>query len=280
MRRSLHLLLVGLAVVLAACGLLPTATSLPPTPTVTPSPSVTPTTVWFPPTNTPTRFVPTPAEPTPDLHPALGELLLEDDFRDQSAWTTQRSEYGSVAFGKNELTIAFPRLENRFTLNSLRSGTIVDDFYLEMTITPSLCIGDNSYGILFRAQSETQYYRFQISCAGKLRLERVVGSEITVLQDWLLTGSVPPNAPATLRVGIWAVKREMRFFIDDVYQFSAYDPIFYTGQIGVFARSFGQTSLTVNFSALKIYVVRGFIPTAAVTPTVSPTATRAPRTTP
>ncbi len=275
------MLLAATTGLFVACGLLPpTATPPPPTATSTETPTPTATTIWFPATSTPTFIVPTPPPPTPDLRPGVGALTLKDDFSDETAWTTRRSELGSVAFGQNELTIAFPILENRFTLLSLRSSTIASDFYLEMTVSPSLCSGENSYGILFRAQSETQYYRFQISCAGQLRLERVVGSEISVLQDWISTGAVPPNAPVTLKVGIWAARREFRFFINDVYQFSAHDPTFYEGMIGVFARSTGRTALTVNFSDLSLYAVEGFVPTPAATPTIKPTATRAPLTTP
>lgn len=280
MNRVSDTLLVGLALGLSACGLLPTATPLPPTATLTPSSTPTATTVWFPPTSTSTPFVATPMLATPDLRPALAELLLEDDFSDLSAWATQRSDFGSVAYGNNELTIAIPIQENHYTLNSQRTGFIIDDFYLEMTLSPTLCSGENSYGILFRALSNTEYYRLQISCAGQLRLERVRGSEVSVLQDWISTGSVPPNAPVSLRVGIWAARREMRFFINDAYQFNAFDSGFYEGRVGVFARSAGKSPLTVNFSGLKVYAVRGFVPTPAATPTIKPTATRAPRTTP
>jgi hypothetical protein len=44
----------------------------------------------------------------------------------------------------------------------------------------------------------------------------------------------------------------MRFFINDQYQFTVNDPLLPSGNIGVFARSIGETAVTVNFSDLIV----------------------------
>ena len=44
----------------------------------------------------------------------------------------------------------------------------------------------------------------------------------------------------------------MRFFINDEYQFSVRDPLLASGRLGVFARSAGDTAVTVNFSNLVV----------------------------
>lgn len=49
------------------------------------------------------------------------------------------------------------------------------------------------------------------------------------------------------------MENEMRFFINDVFQFSVMDPSITSGLIGVFARAFGEDHVTVNFSALKVF---------------------------
>ena len=74
-------------------------------------------------------------------------------------------------------------------------------------------------------------------------------------QPWLASASVPQGAPSTSKLGVWAVGREMRFFINDEFQFAVSDPYHPSGLIGVFARSAGENAVTVSFSDLKVYAV-------------------------
>ena len=174
----------------------PTATLMPPTPTVTP------TVVWFPPTATPTAF-PTPVvTPTADMRPKTGKILLEDDFTDPTAWTLSQSDLGSVALGKNELTIAIG--ETNAYLYSVREAPIFTDFYLEITAEPNLCRDLDEYGVLIRVSPKMDYYRFSLSCNGQVRLDRVIGGQASSPQPWMMSGSVPPGAPSSSRIGISA----------------------------------------------------------------------------
>jgi len=64
---------------------------------------------------------------------------------------------------------------------------------------------------------------------------------------------------------------ELRIFVNDVYQFSARDPVFESGQVGIFARAAGDSPLTVNFSALSVYNLDiDRIPTRTPLPTATP----------
>jgi hypothetical protein len=46
---------------------------------------------------------------------------------------------------------------------------------------------------------------------------------------------------------------DMRFFVNDQFQFAIRDPMLTSGAIGVFVRSSGETAVTVNFSDFVIY---------------------------
>jgi hypothetical protein len=83
-------------------------------------------------------------------------------------------------------------------------------------------------------------------------LDRIVGGTASSPQPWLLSGAVPPGAPSVSRLGVWALGKEMRFFINEHHQFTVEDPLVPGGNIGVFARSAGDTAVTVNFSDLVI----------------------------
>ena len=186
----------------SACTVAPTTVVLPTDTLDAPTATIAATIVWFPPTATPTPF-PTPiVTPTEDMRPDLGQVLFEDDFSDPTAWTSSQSEAGSVALGKDELTIAIA--ETNAYLFSVREAPIFTNFYLEITAQTSLCRDLDEYGVLFRVSPTIDYYRFSLSCDGQVRLDRIVGDKASSPQPWLLSGSVPPGAPGSARIGISA----------------------------------------------------------------------------
>ena len=220
--------------------------------TATPTQTSTPTAtiVWFPPTSTPTLF-PTPViTPTQDYRPNLGETLLVDDFSSPDSWLLGKTSSGSAALGKNELTIAIS--EPGAYEYSVRQTPVLGDFYAEITASPTLCRGQDEYGLLIRMASSGDFYRYSLSCNGMVRLDRVIGGTASSPQPWTLSGSVPPGAPSSSRLAVWAVGREMRFFVNDLYQFTVSDPLLPGGNLGVFARSGGEMDVTVSFTDLIV----------------------------
>ncbi len=187
------------------------------------------------------------------MRPKTGEVILEDDFSNPDDWTLSQTDLGSTAMGINELTIAIGE-ENAY-LYSLRDQPILTDFYLEMTAETSLCRGLDEFGILFRVASSGDYYRYSLSCNGQVRLDRVMGGQASSPQPWMLSGAVPPGAPAMVRLGIAAVGPEMGFYVNGQYQFSIHDPSLPSGNVGVFARSTNNMVVTVSFSDLVVYQV-------------------------
>jgi hypothetical protein len=262
---------------------LSTPTLMPPTATATQTPTSTATIIWFPATAT---FTPAPTifmTPTPDLRPPLGKVLLEDPFTDKTQWLIGRSGVGSMAYGKSEFTLAVST--SRGTLATLRKRPMLADFYLQVEALPSLCLNEDSYGLLLRASSVQDAYRLLVTCSGKLRLERVKGGRVLPLQDWIQSGQIFPGGMMRTRLGVWVQGQDMHVFIDDVYQFSTRDTVWDTGALGLFARSAGDTPLTVSYSNLVVYQVSSGerplpVATAKVTataiPTLKPSQTKKP----
>lgn len=269
---SLSVWLVASLYFLSACAAPP-----PPMPTSTPTPipltdTPTPTIVWFPSTSTFTPFPMPTIQPTVDQRPGIGDLIFQDDFSDPTAWVQSRSEMGSVAVTNNELTIAIPENSERTYLFSVRSQPVFTNFYLELTASPTLCRGKDEYGLLLRVSPTLAYYRFSLACDGNLRLDRLVSGGVSSPQPWILSGAVPPGAPSVVRLGVWAYGREMRFFVNDEYQFTVRDPLLTNGSIGVFSRSASDMAVTVNFSSLAVYAITG-PPPALPSDTPAPTPT-------
>ena len=160
--------------------------------------------------------------PTLDLRQGVADLLFEDDFSGSSLWQTASSDDGSIAFGNNVLTLAVKQA--RMSLISMRSASALTDFYLQITMTPSLCRGQDVFGVLVRATSNYNYYRFLVSCNGQLRAERVKNGVMVVIQDWLPTGQIMPGSSQPLQLGVMGLKSEFRVFVNDIFQYYVRDP--------------------------------------------------------
>jgi hypothetical protein len=215
-------------------------------------PSPTPTIIWFPLSPTPSpRVLPT-QQATPEQKPGIGDIILTDTFSSPADWNTAVSDQASVEISKNQLTIA---VQPGISAISLRQDTTFNDFYAEITARPSLCLSTDEYGLLFRAPNNVAYYRFVILCNGTTRVDRFSVKTPHMLLPAAPSGDVPPGAPGEVRLGVWAAGSEFHFFLNDHYQFSVSDSNYPAGTIGVFARSSGDTPVTVTFSDLMIYNV-------------------------
>jgi len=229
---------------------LPTNTPLPPTDTPTP------TIVWFPPTATSTRL-PTATlsiTPTLDTRPQYSGLVFSDDFGDPNMWSLGKTPVGSIALGVNELSLAVTQA--RGYLFSLCQGPTLDDFYAEISVNPSICRGEDEYGLLLRVSPSLNFFRFALTCNGMARVDRFLDGVASAPQPPVLSGAVPPAAPSVSRLGVWARGKELRFYANGQYLFSIHDSSIPAGGLGVFARAGGEDMVSVNFSKLEVYDVK------------------------
>jgi hypothetical protein len=228
-----------------------TATPRPPTPT----PLLSPTPVWFPPTETSTPSALTAPTATPNLLPGLGAILYSDDFTNPQTWSD-----GTDTLRDGRLTLA---ASPGVYLMSLNQELFLSDFYAEITAHLSLCRGADEYGFLVRAASPTTYYRFTLDCNGEVKADRVLNSARVPLKTPFAAMDAPHGGPSEVTIAIWAVGREMRFFLNGHYQFTADDPALPSGTLGVFVRASEDSPITISFSDL---IVRAVNPNQTTTP--------------
>jgi len=250
------LLILTVLITLSGCDPLPVEATITPTFTATQAETPTPTIDWFPATPTPT-LVPLPS-PTPqptleDLRSGIVGILVEDDFTEENLWTTRQSSVGNIAFGVQNLSLAIASPNT--SLTSLSQHDLPEDFYLEITIQPTLCQPADQVGIIFWQQSEGDYHRLLIDCGGQVRLELIQGGQSFVLQDWESVQNVQPGAPATNRLGLWVSRGQFQLYVNDAFQFTRSIATNRSGALGVFARTISGSTMTVRFSDLQIYQV-------------------------
>lgn len=259
-----------LLLVLGASACTPAAAVSTPTPTATPQASLTPTATidWFPATATPTLRPTDVILPTATPALALGAELLRDDFSNPGAWAVVRNTTGTAQYGKDRFTLAVSA-KNGY-LVSLRDNPEFGDFYLEVTVSPSLCRGSDQYGLFLRSGGEGYGYRWVITCDGRTRLERVRDFRASLVEDWVTSPFILPGVPVSMRLGAWMAGSELRFYSQGVEVFRTREPFYAGGKIGVFARASSDTPVTVSFSDL---VVSGIDLSALPTRTPFPQAT-------
>lgn len=220
------------------------------TPTLLPTPSPTATIDWFPATSTPTSIPTIAGTPTPEPEEKQGDVILSDNFSEPEHWLLESTGPGQVSVGMNELTIAIS--DPGAYAYTIRRLPLLDNFYVEISTSATLCTGEDQYGLLLRMSSTNDFYRYALSCDGRVRLDKVISGTATSPQPWIQNTSLPPGAPLPARLGVRLQGDEMNFYINDLHQFTINDPALKIGNIGLFARSRGENAVTVNFSELIV----------------------------
>jgi len=182
-----------------------------------------------------------------------GELLFSDDFSNPEQWTLNRTSSASAAITNNELTLALSQPDGYIL--SIRQQPELRDFYMEVSASPSLCLGADEYGIVFRYNDTGNLFRFSLTCDGYARVDRLLKSQPSSPQPPIFSGAIPPGAPSSSRLAVSSDGRTMNFYVNGDSLFSVNDPNLPEGRIGLFIRSNGDNAVTVNFQNLEVFRV-------------------------
>lgn len=250
-----------------------TPTEIPSTWTPTPEPSETP--VWFP--ATATRTPPPPratSTATPDLRPVSNDVIWQDLFLFDDNWDVISLSDRGAQVGGQALTLALKNY--RGSLYSYTRAILPNNYYLTLTVEPSLCRGQDQYGVVFRSQTPQEFYRVTFLCDGTLRLELVRGNSVVRLAEVMNSPQLFAGPTATINLALWVHDDGVKVYLNDVMQIDYYRLQWFAGGLGVFARSTGEYSLTVSFSNLVVRESAPMPPTPMPTdaPTPMPTRTR------
>lgn len=229
-----------------------------PTATAEPSPISEETIVWFPPTATPVLQSTRNTTPTPDFRDTIGDPVVEDDFSDPEFWNLAASNYGSVAVANQHLTLTVT--SSNVLLYTFRSEPLIGDLYLEVTANPTLCRGEDEYGILIRSGASGDQYRFSVSCSGKVKLTRFYKNVPNDLVPWAYSGVIPGAVPANVKLGVLAIGSNLRFYANGYELLQVDDTALENGQIGFYVKAQGESGMTVNFYNLKVYSLKEIEP--------------------
>lgn len=134
-------------------------------------------------------------------------------------------------------------------------GWSSDDFTLEAQILPLDTPTLDGYGLVYRAQDAAHYYAFAVGSDGYYAVLRVTGDDETALVDWQQFPHIRRGQGAN-RLRVACVGPTCRFYVNDEFAATVEDATWLTGDVGLWARSFGDWDVPVQFLDLLAWTDR------------------------
>ncbi len=198
----------------------------------------------------------------PDTDPArkLGNPTSVDPFDsyEKWAWPTGSDDFLKVNFngGYMEMTGLTTLAGWRLPMISQQTNT-----YIELTVNSGACQGKDSYGIIFRVpvfKEPTQGYLYEVTCDGYLRLWEWNGNakpkgEAEILINWKESMDIKSGANQVNRLGVMAVGKTLRIYMNGVPQGEVSDSTYPAGFFGTFVRSVTTSKYMVKFDEMKFW---------------------------
>jgi len=223
----------------------PSATPLPPTATAT---------VFFP-TLIPTSTSTPPPSPTPvpDRLPELEELLFEDTFDSEQAWTATSLDTGGASLVGGRLGVAVRRSQSYFTVISPASSP--GYFYAEVNVRTEICSDNSDVGLMFHTSPGLEHYRFTINCDGDAQVVLASAGSEVALVPLTSTNVVRPGTSSENQLAVLADGPFYVFFINGQEVFSTRNASLREGSFGVIVRSRSSEQTTVTFDDFRVWRV-------------------------
>lgn len=223
-------------------------TVLPPTAPSTPTAAATATAAPSPaaaPTEAPAAAAPAPT----------GAPAFVDDFAQSTGWMLGDDGMVRMALeaGRLVFTVRDPS-QFRYLFDTRRRAR---DLYLELSggVT-AVCQPLDRYGMLFRVQDGANYYQFEVDCAGRYRLAKVVAGALTALRDWTPDPAIHAGAAMTNVLAVRARGQQLEAWVNAAPVAQVTDAAFAEGAVGFVVGSDPTSGFTAMFDDLRLWELR------------------------
>ncbi|MGD2050768.1 MAG: DUF1080 domain-containing protein [Chloroflexota bacterium] len=182
------------------------------------------------------------------------DLIYQDDFSAENVgrWQIERDELGSTEVNNGQLVIdvAAPNTLQFSTLEE----PIFADFDLEVDGVLLDGSEDSTYGILYRMQSPTEFYRFEIMGDGHFMVERLDndGTWTRFVDDWQRSDTIQVGVNANNHLRVVADGPSMTFYVNGELLQEIEDHTYISGNIGLDAGTYGHPKTRVAFDDLRV----------------------------
>jgi hypothetical protein len=182
------------------------------------------------------------------------DVIYADGFvpGDMGNWVIEGDNAGQTAVINEQLVIKLA--DNNLMQFSTLPDITFDNFILE--VDARLLEGDlgSSYGVLFRMQDTTRFYRFEITGDGLYMVERRDGEQgwTRFVDRWTESPVIKQGLGSVNRLRVEALGQTISLYVNDepLYQFT--DTAYSSGTIALDAGTFVQPAAQVAFDNLVV----------------------------
>jgi len=177
-------------------------------------------------------------------------LPWADDFSNPaSGWQAESDSSAEVGYSDGGMRILV-KVANSLAWAS--AGRALSDLYLTVEATQIAGPDDNEYGVMVRMQDPQHFYRFSISGDGYYLVSKYDGQEWKPLgTDWTPSDAIHPGA-ATNLLGVVCQGAQLTFLVNGVQLAQVEDKSYTRGDIGLYAGSFFEPDVEVQFDNLRV----------------------------
>ena len=182
--------------------------------------------------------------------PTAGSLFFfDDDFSDPaSGWLEVSDAEAAQGYRDGKFFFRVQALDMFVWDNP---GLNLQDFTLEVEARQLSGGADNSYGVMVRYVDDGNFYRFDLSGDSYYAVSKLENQEWITLADWQTSPHIKPQGEVNL-LKIVCKGSQMTFQVNGQKLVAVEDDSFERGDVGLFAGTFSDPSIEVEFDNLKI----------------------------
>lgn len=182
------------------------------------------------------------------------DVIYADGFvpGETGNWVIEGDNAGQTAVIDEQLVIELD--DNHIMQFTTLPDHQFDNFILE--VDARLLQGDqgSSYGVLFRMQDTTHFYRFDITGDGLFVVERRDGESgwTRLVNDWTEAPAINQGLNSTNRLKVEALGQTVTLYVNDIQVHQFTDTTYSSGTIALDAGTFVQPQAQVAFDNLVV----------------------------
>lgn len=182
------------------------------------------------------------------------DVLYADGFvaGETGNWVIEGDNAGQTAVSDEQLVIELS--DNNIMQFTTLPDVTFDNFILE--VDGRLLQGDlgSSYGVLFRMQDTTRFYRFEITGDGMFMVERRDGESgwTRFVDRWTEAPAINQGLNSTNRLKVEALGQTITLYVNDIQVHQFTDSAYSSGTIALDAGTFVQPLAQVAFDNLVV----------------------------
>lgn len=182
------------------------------------------------------------------------EVLFQETFAagEMGNWLVEGDALAQTAVLNEQLLITIDA-PNLVQFSTLQTPSFAD-FVLEVDASQIAGDVESSFGVLFRMQNPTQFYRFDITGNGLYMIERhnADNTWTQLLPDWTTTPAINQGLNSTNQLKVVAVGASLSFYVNGILLQEIQDVTYGAGTIALDAGTFGRSGLQVVFDNVKV----------------------------